>query len=50
MALQIHENRAEPAAASERKIVYAKVEDGTNRRIGQVHDAAQERLTRGVQA
>jgi hypothetical protein len=50
MALQIHENRAEAATAPERKIVYAKVEDGTQRRIGQIHDAPQERLARGVHA
>src|SRR4051812_20599982 len=50
MALQIHENRAEAATAPERKIVYAKVEDGTQRRIGQIHDAPQERLVRGVHA
>ena len=50
MALQIHQNRAEAATAPQRKIVYAKVEDGTQRRIGQVHDAPQERLARGVHA
>jgi hypothetical protein len=48
MALQIHQNRAEPAAAPERKIVDPKVEDGASGQIGQSHDAAQDRLTRGV--
>ena len=46
----LHENRAEAATAPERKIVDAKVEDGTQRRIGQFHDAPQERLARGVHA
>ena len=50
MALQIHENRAELATAPEGKIVDAEVEDGTQRRIGQSHDAPQERLARGVHA
>jgi hypothetical protein len=50
MALQIHQNRAELAAAPERKVIYAQREDGTERRIGQSHDATQDRLARGVYA
>jgi hypothetical protein len=47
---QIHQDRAEAAAAAERKIIYAQIEDGTDGRIGQSHNAAQERLARGVHA
>src|SRR2546425_11164196 len=50
MALQIHEKRAEPTAASERKIIDSKVEDGAERRIGEIHDATQDRLARGLHA
>src|SRR5258708_16659587 len=50
MALQIHQNRAELAAAPERKIIYSQIENGTERRIGQSHDAAQDRLARDIHA
>ncbi len=50
MALQIHQNRAELAAAPERKIVYSQIEDGTSGEIGEIHDRAQDRLARGLHA
>jgi hypothetical protein len=50
MAFQIHQDRAESAAAAERKIVYSKVEDGTRGQIRESHDAAQDGLARGLHA
>ena len=47
---QVNQDRAELAAAPERKIVDAKVEDGSRGQIGESHDAAQDRLACGVDA
>jgi hypothetical protein len=46
MALQVDQKSAEPTPAPERKVIDSKIENGTERRIRQVHDAAQERLAR----
>src|SRR6266487_3876997 len=37
-------------ASCRTKIIYSQIEDGTERRIGESHDAAQDRLARGVHA
>src|SRR6266487_6990942 len=37
-------------ASCRTKIIYSQIEDGTERRIGESHNAAQDRLARGVHA
>src|SRR6266567_9419706 len=50
MALQVDQKSAEATTAPERKVIYSKIKNGTERRIGQIHDAAQDGLARGLHA
>ena len=47
---QVHQDGAEPVASLKRKVVYPKIEDGSRKDIGEIHDAAQDRLARGLHA
>src|SRR5207344_2673738 len=44
VTLQVDKNRSEAVATEKRKIVYPQKEDRSGKRIGEIHDAAQDRL------